>query len=684
MQTRLSYNLRHSLTNHPLPFPMEHQILNYALLLLSLSALAVWLLKRLHLPPLLGYLVIGMILGPYSLNWFSTGDLLRTFAEIGVIFLLFMIGLEFSVSKIFSMRRTVFGLGLAQMFISSLCGATLAWSFGVPWQGALIMGGILALSSTAIVAQQLSEQLETQTPHGKLSISILLFQDLAVVPMLIAIPIFSSGSPSELFAPLATAIGKGILAVLTMYAIGRYALARIFHQVVSARSAELFTLATLLVALTAAWFTSQLGLSLALGSFLAGVILSESMYRQQIEIDIRPFRDVLMGIFFISVGAQCDIRFLYEEWLWVGIFTAGLTFGKGTVIAILARLAGYSKRAAFSAGILLAQGSEFGFAILVVALNSGILGIPESQLIISSIVLSMMLAPLLIHSCKPLAQRLFPEQASPESKERTTALNKACEDLENHVIIFGFQRIGQNLALFLKQNAIRYIALDLDHALIKQQWENGEPVFFGDGADQNVLRQACLEQALVVAITSDDILITNRIVNTVRLVHHKIPIIVRSGDDSSMKTLSIAGANVVIPESFEASMTIARYVLEQLGVSAEEAAMQVDAARSRELNRLIAVFRSSKNLLNQTDIGMATLQLNSIIIAEDDFAFDKSLRELNLERRFGVAVSSLKQGDSTTDSPDWDTCLETGNVLVLQGTLSSLQKAHKFTLAGPH
>lgn len=491
---------------------MDHTALNEGLTLLAISLLVVWILKRIKLPAILGYLFVGVLVGPYSLGWLPEGGHIKTLAEIGVVFLLFMVGLEFSLSRLIAMKATVFGLGSCQVIISTVSGGFIAWLTGIEWQAALVVGGALALSSTAIVAKQLTDQLEMQARHGQLAIAILLFQDLAVVPLLVVIPILAMGDDNPLTLPLLFALAEGLLAIFIMLQIGRWLLRPFYHLVAATRSAEIFTLATLFIALMAAWITNQLGLSLALGAFLAGLMLSETEYKHQIQADIRPFRDVLMGLFFISVGAQLDVTIIFKEWFWIGLLTAGLIVGKGAVIAILTRLVGYELPVAIRTGLMLGQAGEFGLAVLVVAISNGLLTLQETQPIIAAALLSMLMTPVLIRYNRRITERLFRGDYTAGLNAPPKELISVCETLSRHVIICGFGRIGQNLANILRVMKIPYVALDLDHTLIREAWEGGENVFYGDSTHIEILKNTELQRASALIITFDDAHISEHII----------------------------------------------------------------------------------------------------------------------------------------------------------------------------
>ena len=657
---------------------MDHSALNEGLILLSLSVLMVWILKRLKFTPILGYLFVGILVGPNALGWIPELESLQLLAEIGVVFLLFMIGLEFAISRLIAMRNTVFGLGSIQVIISSLSGGTIAWMTGIEWQAALVVGGALALSSTAIVAKQLSDQLEMQGRHGLLAIGILLFQDLAVVPLLVIIPILAVNSEQSMTMPILLALAKGFLAFVLLFLIGRHLLRPFYHLVASTRSSEIFTLATLLVVLAAAWLTHALELSLALGAFLAGLMLSETEYKHQIETDIRPFRDVLMGLFFISIGAQLDMAIIIQEWFWIGLLTSGLIVGKGVVIMILTRLFGYEPPVAFRTGLVLGQAGEFGFAILILAISNGLISLQQTQPIMAAALLSMIISPVLIRYNSQLAEWVFRGRYTMGTNVPPKDLEQACISIRNHVIICGFGRIGQNLANILNEMDIRYIALDLDHSIIREAWEAGEQVFYGDSTHSEILDKAEVERASALIITFHDPQIAEKVIIATRSLNKTIPVIVRSKDDKHMDQLHERGATNVVPESFEASMVLAIHLLQHLGISPSRCMAFVDQARKDDYKKLRGFFRGEEAFgVDETQ----TLRFHNVTLLQDCFAIGKTPAELKLES-MGATLIAVRRGQNRIEPIHQDFYFEVGDTVVIEGRPGALINAERFVMEG--
>ncbi|MEN8178996.1 MAG: monovalent cation:proton antiporter-2 (CPA2) family protein, partial [Pseudomonadota bacterium] len=440
---------------------MNIHTLQIILSLLAIAVVTVTLFRRLHLPPILGYLLVGVLVGPFGGGLVASNEETRFLAEFGVVFLLFMIGLEFSLPQMIAMKGSVFGLGGSQVLITGSLGALLAWSLGLDLKVAIITGGVIALSSTAIVIKQLAEQAELNSEHGRLAVSILLFQDLAVIPLLVVIPILAGSAEQGMASLLLWALLKAALVFALIMAIGHWLLRPLFHEIASARSAELFTLTVLLVTLAAAWLTHEAGLSLALGAFLAGMMLGETEYRHQIEADIRPFQDVLLGLFFITVGMRVDLISLVPVLHWVVLLTVGLILVKAAIILLLAQITGRSMSTAFRSGLLLAQGGEFGFVLLDLSLESSLLPGAVGQILFAAIILSMVVAPFLIRYNGRLANHFCALRNFNDEVQILDDLAHEVEQLEQHVIICGYGRIGQNLGRMLEHEGFPYVALDL-------------------------------------------------------------------------------------------------------------------------------------------------------------------------------------------------------------------------------
>src|SRR5258705_2818966 len=502
--------------------------LESVLILLASAVIVVVLFRSLHLPPLLGYLLVGVAVGPFALAWIPDTEEGRHLGEFGVVFLMFSIGLEFSLSKLFQLRRAVFGLGLAQVVLTLAAVLAVAAMLGTPWQAALALGGAIAMSSTAIVLRVLAERMQLETPHGREIFGVLLFQDLAVVPLLILIPAIAQDS-GDLAQRLAVALAKAAVVLVVVLFVGQKLMRGWFHVVARRRSHELFILNVLLITLGLAWLTDRAGLSLALGAFLAGMLIAETEYRHQVEEDIRPFREVLLGLFFVTMGMRLDLGTVAANFSLTLALSAALVVFKFILVAGLARLFGAGPGAAVRTGLALAQVGEFGLVLMVLAQSVALLDRDFSQLLVAAMLLSMLAAPFLIQASDKLALRW----SSAEWMLQSLALHRvAAQSLatERHVVVCGYGRTGQRLAHMLEQEHIVVIALDTDPERVRGAAAAGEKVVFGDASRHETLVAAGVARASALVVTFPDIQAALRILHHVRALNPALPAIVRTLD----------------------------------------------------------------------------------------------------------------------------------------------------------
>lgn len=647
----------------------------YILILLGCAVGVVAVFRRIHLPPILGYLFVGMLVGPGGFAFIPSIQDLSFLAEFGVVFLMFTIGLEFSFARILTMRRALLGLGGIQVLLCTVVAMLGGLYFGLAPKTAFVAAGALALSSTAVVIKQLAEQHELHSVQGRLSISILLFQDLAAVLFLILIPALASGKDeTALWLPVGYALIKGIGVCVVLSVLGQRLLRPLFHEVAKSHSNELFMMAALMVALSAAWLTHHLELSMALGSFLAGLMLGETEFRHQIEIDIRPFRDVLLGLFFITIGALLRIDTLPQNWLWVLVILISLITFKTLLIMGLARFVGaVSSAKAFRTGLILAQGGEFGFVILTVAINNKLIDPIQSQVVVAAVVLSIFVAPLLIRYNKTIGGWLFKQDVQPTASEeaKDVKLSEHAAELKDHVIICGFGRVGQILARFLEQENIPSVALDLDPMRISSSALAGEHAFFGDARRLEVLAAAGLARARMVVISFADEPAALETLKHIRSLRLDVPVFVRTRNDSNLKTFQEAGATEVVPESLEASLMLASHLLLMLGVPASRILFKIRAIHSDRYRIIQGFFKGTDDptLLEEAD--SARMSLHAITINENAYAVGKTIREIS-DPETPAAIKVLTRGTTRYPDPDPDMEIQTGDVLVLFATPEAL------------
>ncbi|WLG88893.1 cation:proton antiporter [Pseudomonas cucumis] len=556
------------------------------LIIFTSSLVVIALFQRLRLPPVLGYLCVGLMIGPTAFNWVNESEDLPDLAELGVVFLLFSLGLEFSLSKMLALRQVVFGLGSLQVLLSGIVLGGLLMLFGMPTISALLLGAGLALSSTAIVSKELSSLGELFSRHGQNAIAVLLFQDVVAVLLLTLVPVFAGSSDQAWYWALPLTLGKTIVLFVGLLLVSRWFLPRLFHEVAGSRSAELFVLLALVIVLLTAWLTHLLGLSPALGAFLAGMLLGENHYRHQIEADIRPFRDILLGVFFVSIGMLIDLRLFASHGLLILGLTLVLLLIKGTVVALLVKWRGSDVETAWRSGLALAQGGEFCFALMAQMQQNKLMPADFGGLLLAATFCSMLVTPLLLRAAPHIATRLHHKPNEEAELEEISALNAG---LHNHVVICGYGRVGQSIGRVLRNVDQPYIALDTDPVRVQEAAVNESCVHYGDSRRGELLVAIGLERArlLVVAVDQTDIALL--ILKEARRFNPSVSILVRTRDDSQLAELKAAGASEVVPELLESSLMLASHALIMLGIPGQQVRDRVDQVR-RDRYRLLHGF----------------------------------------------------------------------------------------------
>jgi len=652
--------------------------LELVLILLASTVLVVVAFRALHLPPLLAYILVGVSIGPLALAWVPDTEEGRNLAEFGVVFLMFSIGLEFSLSKLFSMRRAVFGLGLAEVLLTLVAVLTAAFVAGLPWQPAIAIGGALAMSSTAIVIRILAERLQLDTAHGRDIVGVLLFQDLAVVPLLIVIPAIAEGG-GDLPQRLALALAKAAVVLVIVLFLGQKLMRGWFHIVARRQSRELFILNVLFITLGLAWLTGRAGLSLALGAFLAGMLIAETEYRHQVEEDIKPFRDVLLGLFFVTIGMKLDLRVVADHLALVLALTVLLMVFKFMLVAGISRLFGAAPGTALRTGLALAQAGEFGLVLIVQAQGLGLLDRDYAQLVVAAMLLSMLAAPFIIQASDKLVLRWSGTEWMLKSLElhRVAVQSLATE---RHVVLCGYGRTGQRLAHLLEEEGIGFIALDPDPERVREAATAGESVVFGDASRRETLVAAGLARASALVVTFADTQRALRILHHVREIRPALPVIVRTLDDADLDKLIAAGAAEVVPDTFESSLMLASHALVLLGVPLKRVLRRIRDVREHRYSLLRGFFHGGTDPAEDPEEAHAP-RLHSVTLAPEARARGKNLEELALET-LGASVTAIRRGDVRLVSPGPETRLENGDVIVLLGTPEQLAAAEMRLLQG--
>ncbi len=647
--------------------------LQLVLILLAVAVGVVLLCRILRLPPVLGYLMVGVLIGPHALGWIPDAPETRHLAEFGVVFLMFSIGLEFSLTRLRSMRRVVFGMGAAHVAATMLLTMLASLFFGLDWRAGLALGGVLAMSSTAITSKMLVERAELNAPHGQKIMGVLLFEDLAVIPLIIIIPALAS-EPGDLPATLAFALLKAAVVLSALLFFGQHLLRPWFHLVARQKSSELFMLNVLLFTLGLAWLTELAGLSLALGAFVAGMLISETEYRYQVEEDIKPFRDMLLGLFFVTIGMLLDLDSVVAGFGWIVLVLLILLPFKVVVVALLARWLDADWGTAIRSGLGLAQAGEFGFVLLTLAGGVNLLPPAVMQNVLAAMLISMLIAPFLIQHAAAIVRRISPSAWMDQAMQlHQVAVQSMAVDA--HIIICGYGRSGQALARFMEQEHIHFIALDLDSGHVREAAAAGNRVVYGDAAKREVLLAAGLMRAKTLVITYDDKHSALKILHHVKELRPDLPVIVRTADETHVEALKQAGATEVVAEVLEGSVMLASQAMLLSGVPLNRVIRRIQENRERRYSMFSGFLHAPADALGETTENLQP-RFHSVLLGERDAAVGKTLDEVNLAG-MEVEVNSMRRHNVHGSQPAGDMVLRAGDVLVLLGQQNPLLAAEK-------
>jgi CPA2 family monovalent cation:H+ antiporter-2 len=654
-------------------------ILQITLTLLASALGGVLLARVFRLPSILGYLLVGLIIGPNALALAPDSEMVKHFAEFGVVFLMFSIGLEFNLTKLKAMQHIVFGFGVSQVFLTMLLAIPAGYFLRfimpivLPWHVLFALGGALAMSSTAIVVKALSEKSELDTPHGKNVIGVLLFQDLVVILILILIPSLGK-NPGDIVFALSVAGIKIGLALILIFFIGQRIFSSWFRLVASLRSQELFMLNVLLVAIGMAALTNVIGLSMALGAFMAGMLISETPYRFQVEEGIESFRDILMGLFFITVGMLVDFHIVLSSFHLVIFLFLGAMIFKFVIIAGLARRFGSSAGEAIRTGICLSQAGEFGFVMMNQIDQLDWINSDLSQAVLAAMLLSMLISPILIQYSNAIALKFSKTEWFNQSVDLTKIVSQSIQN-EQHVIICGFGVTGQQVASMLEAENVKYLALDSDPERVHQASEAGKSVVYGVSQSSSNLVAAGISRAKAVVITFKSLSETIRVINQVEHLNPGIPILARAKDDSQMSILLEAGATRVIPEKTEGSVMLSAQALSMVGVPLRRVMRLVSEVRENRYGKLRGYFPSQDDDFDDEN----AIRLRSIQVKEKMSGIGRSIQWIE---ETGVIVQSVRRKSASGNTytriePQEQLLIEKEDILVLSGTATVLEKAEK-------
>lgn len=641
------------------------------LVLLFFAIVCVVIFRRLRLSNIVAYLFTGFVLGPSLLDFLNSYHEIELIAEFGIVFLMFSLGLEFSLDKLLSMRRSVFGVGALQVIVSFSLFYWLSHFFSLSWQQSFTVAGVLTMSSTAVIVKVLSDQQRLHSESSKLTIAILLFQDLAVVPFLIIIPIIAMPElEGRLLLELSFAFIKGAFAIVVLLAVGRWLLPYFFHEIAKVRFDEVFILSTLFISLLASVFTQYLGLSMALGAFLAGMMLAESHYRHQILSDIRPFKDILMAMFFVSIGTLLDAQILANNLSTLFILVLAVIAAKVLTITIAALCMKERFSTSLEVGIALAQMGEFGFILVALASKYGLLDDELASIILAAGVLSMSLTPLLVQYSQKISREVR------HHSEKVFGFNKTLPGQHtDHIIICGYGRVGQIVSRFLKMESLPFIVLDRDPMRVREALEGGEKVEFGDASHRDILLVAGLIKAKLLIITFDDLQRSKALLDIIRPINPNIKVLVRTKNDEGLSQLKAAGATAVVPEVLEGGLMMVSHVLLLSGISHSKIMTRMDEERKAQYENLHGFYYGEVNQDKPCTWPVEKLHAVRIpslsqIVGEPILSFKMQSVEIkNIHRKDGVNVE--------IDSKSY---FESEDLVLLLGDKKNLKKAEEILI----
>lgn len=650
--------------------------LELVLLLLAAAVVLVALFRSVNLPPVLGYLLVGAVVGPHALNLVQESAGASHLAEFGVVFLMFSIGLEFSLSRLFAMKRIVFGLGAVQVVASIVLATLLGRVFGLGWVASFALGATLTMSSTAILSKLLTDRLELDSRHGRETIGVLLFQDIAVVPLLILLPALSR-PPEELAVTLGLAALKATALLALVLVFGQRLMHWWFTVVAKRRSSELFMLNVLLITLGLAWLSELVGLSLALGAFLAGMLISETQYRYQVEEDIKPFRDVLLGLFFVTVGMFLDVvAILYNLPAVIGLVLA-LLVCKFCIVFFASKAFGSPPGTAMRSGLWLCAGGEFGFVLLSQIVGLDLMPPGLLQTTVAALVLSMLLAPLIVQISDKLVLRFVASEWLMRSMELTRVAAQSLTS-DKHIIVCGYGRSGQYMARFMEQENVSYVALDLDPERVREAGAAGDTVVYGDAARRETLMAAGIMRASVLVISFGNVESALRVMHHAHALRPDLPIVVRATDEADMDKLALGGAAEVVPEAFEGSIMLASHALALIGVPLNRVARRIRDIRNQRYTLMRGFFHGATDV-GEPDASLA--RLHSVSVPPGAAAIGRTIGELGFDE-IAVTVPAVRRRGIRGLSPGPETRIVEGDVIVLLGLPGGLELAEQRLLRG--
>ena len=653
---------------------METEILRSLVIILSVSALIVFALSRVKIPPLVGFLLAGIIIGPHGLELLNDTRSVEIMAEIGVVLLLFTIGIEFSLSRLMRMKKAVVAGGGSQVVLTIGLSALMSYAATRNLNMSIFFGFLIALSSTAIVLKMLTEKGEIDSPHGRLMVGILIFQDLCDVPLMLLIPSLS-GAAIDLI-DIALKMGKAAFIIVAVLLSARWLVPVLLHHVVRTRSRELFISTIILLCLGIAYLTSKFGLSLALGAFLAGLVISESEYAHQATSDILPFKESFIGLFFVSVGMLMNIGYMGENCLKIAVAVT-LIFVLKVITGLSASvLTGASLRSSIHAGFGLAQVGEFSFVLAIAGRAAGLITEDFYQIFLSSSVVTMMMTPFVLRAASPVSAWITSRHLLKKigNLKRISESEGYPKKRKDHVIIVGFGLNGRNLAKVLKEAEIPYVVLEMNSDTVREMKKRGDPIYYGDGSSKDILHKMGIDRARLLVVAISDAVSTRRTVAIARSENPDLYILVRTRYLIEVDDLKALGADEVIPEEFETSIEIFSRVLHRYNFPGNVILDMVEKIRSDSYTALRNVELPKRHLFDKCE-WIPEMEIEGYRISEGSHMVEKNIAELQVRKKTGATIIAIRRGPKVHTNPEPDFTFREGDIVLFTGDREKMNAA---------
>lgn len=656
---------------------MELEFLKSLVVIFGISVAVVLILNRIKVPSLVGFLIAGVIVGPYGIGLVKDTHLVEILAEIGVILLLFTIGIEFSLKRLLGMKKAVLGGGGIQVLFTILLSAAFAYVLTDNINQSIFIGFLVALSSTAMILKLLADSGETDSPHGRMMVGILIFQDLCVVPMMLLIPSLSTMGMD--ITEITVKISKAVLIIAIVLLSARWAIPFLLNQIVKTRIRELFITTIILLIFSIAFITSEFGLSLALGAFLAGIIISESEYSHQALSDILPLKEIFMALFLVSIGMLLNTQYMVEHFFTILMIVFFIFLIKTLTGFLSIVLNGYTFRIAIHTGLGLAQIGEFSFVLALSGKTAGLIGDDFYQLFISSSVVTMFLTPFVLKYAPSVSAWISSKTALKrlERARRYFQAQESSTKRHDHVIIIGFGLNGRNLARVLKSAGIPYVVLELNAETVRKMKKKGEPIYYGDGTSIELLHKIGIRKARMLVVAISDPVSTRRIVSVAKKENPDIYVVVRTRYIVEVEDLKKLGADEVIPEEYETSIEIFSRVLNHYNVPRNQIEDYITAIRADNYS-ILRVPEISRKPFTEKACLLKDIEVEMYIIKKGAAVIGRFIKDLNLRQKTGATIIAIKRGENLIQNPLPSTELKEGDILWLIGSRQEINKAMSF------